>query len=67
MTHAITLTLRSTDECRNAWRRGALRYAAQQLRQIGEHRAADILLNRALQLADVVPDAAQGFEVSHGR
>jgi len=59
MMGAITLTLRSTDEARNAWRRGALRYAALTLRRAGEHRAADMLLARAARMARVVPESVE--------
>lgn len=62
MTGAITLVLRSTDEARNAWRRGACRWCAGLLRRIGEHRAADALLAHAVRLSSAVPDASDEFE-----
>lgn len=62
MTGAIILELRSTDEARNAWRRGALRYSCSILRRFGEHRAADLLLKRASELATKVPEPEGAFE-----
>lgn len=62
MTGAITLVLRSTDEARNAWRRGALRYSCSILRRFGEHRAADLLLKRASELATKVPEPEGAFD-----
>lgn len=59
MTDVITLVLRSTDEARNRFRIGALRYAASILRRLDEHQAADKLIVRASRMARVVPDALE--------
>lgn len=63
MSECILLRLKSTEQARASFRRCALRYVARILREEGEHRAADKLINRAATMESIVPAAEEGFEV----